>query len=264
MTLNALDPSRAAAKLDRLEASGLIYLGRPRTVSVGGVILAQGPGAVSVALITGGLVKVTADGTFLAILGEGDLIGEEIAILASPVDAGSRVTVSTALTRVTARVIAAEDLRLFFGRNPAALRAAAQSVCARMISAEARIAAAAHENADRRLAKFVCELEQYGTPWRSLKLTGTTLPVSLTRDELAAWTGVSCETVARALRDWQKRGFILGTSGTICVLNSRAIAGIAGVTLGRRPPARRDTSRTADRPATISRLRNGTRRQLAV
>jgi CRP-like cAMP-binding protein len=87
------NPIQAAARLDNWEASGMLSLGTPRTFGQGEVLFRQGPGAANAALITRGLVRVAADDVSLAILGDGDLIGEEAAILSGPPMAGNRVTV---------------------------------------------------------------------------------------------------------------------------------------------------------------------------
>lgn len=259
--VRALDPYRSATGLDAWEAIGLLSLGRPRTFSQGDVLLAHGQASSQAALITSGLVKVAAvdqgSATFLAIRSAGDLIGEEAAVLgATPQASGSpsSLTVATALTRATARVFPAADLCQFLEAHPSAMRSVAQGLCERLADAEARIASAARDNADRRLARFLCDLERYGIPDGTRGREGMAIPVRLTQAELASWIGASRETVDRALRRWRARGIVSTSQRKMVIHDVEALARIAGVNVSRRP-AVRSGARHPDRQATVDTLR---------
>lgn len=257
--MRVLNPIQAAARLDDWEASGMLSLGTPRTFGQGEVLLRQGPGSTSAALITRGLVRVAAGDVSLAILGDGDLIGEEPAILSGPPIAGNRVTVTVALTRVRARVFPVADLRRFLAENPIAMRAAAQGQCARRLDAEIRMESAAHDKANRRLAKFLCDLEPYGSVRGKPDKPVTVIQVGFTRSDLAAWIGCCPETIGRTLRAWGKRGIAYVTPGSVSILDRETLARIAGIDRGTRLPVRPGWNRMADRQAAIDTLRSGSR-----
>lgn len=241
--MRALNPHRSAAGLDTWNAHGILSLGRPRIFSAGDVLLAQGPAARHAAVITRGLVKITADGgTFLTIRGAGDLIGEDAAILGP--QAG--LTVATALTSGAARVFTAEQLRRFLEERPAAMLSAAQGLCERLADAESRVASAGRDSADRRLARVLYELERYGrhaTPDWAHGREGTVVPISLTHAELASWVGVSRETVDRALRRWRTRRIVSTGVRKIMIHDAEALARIAGIKDTRLPAVRPGTGR---------------------
>jgi CRP/FNR family cyclic AMP-dependent transcriptional regulator len=227
--------------------------------------LAQGPAASHAALITRGLVKITADShTFLTIRSEGDLIGEEAAILGPQAGSGlSGLTVATALTSGTAQVFTAEQLRRFLEGQPAAMFSVAQGLCERLADAEARIASAARDNADRRLARLLCDLERYGTPDWAQGREGLAVPVPFTHAELASWVGVSRETVDRALRRWRARHIVSTSFRKIVIHDVEALARIAGIKVTRRPAVRPGYGRIIAREVTIDDLRRDSVRHQA-
>ena len=255
-TARSLDPYRSAAGLDAWKASGLFSIGRQRRFSEGEVLLAQGEAASYAILITRGLAKVvTVTGrgksTFLAIRGEGDFVGEEAVITSSPPQGGHSATIVTAITAATAQVFPAESLKRFLKGHPAAMFLIVQGLCERATDAEARLASAARDNADRRLARLLWELGQYGIQDGG----GRSVPVPLTQAELASWIGVSRETAERALRSWRSRGIITTSYRKTTIHDVGQLARIAGIEpaghLTRGPGHRRVT----DRQATIDKLR---------
>jgi CRP-like cAMP-binding protein len=104
---------------------------------------------------------------------------------------------AVALTEGSARVFPAEQLRAYFGYHPSALQTAAQRLCQRLADAETRIVSAGRDNADRRLARLLCDLERHGHPDEDGAAGGTRIPISLSHTELGAWIGVCRETVDR-------------------------------------------------------------------
>jgi CRP/FNR family cyclic AMP-dependent transcriptional regulator len=213
-------------------------------------VLTHGVPAQHAALITSGLVKVTLPSTepgtgpddrtgiFLSIRGPGELVGEEAAILdeVSLTDAarysGGRCMV-TALTPGSARVFPADQLRRFLAERPAALWSIAAGLCERLADAEERIASAARDNADCRLARLLCDLERHGIPdynWGP----GTQIPLRLSQAELASWIGSCRETVDRTFARWRRRGIISTRYRTIIVHDLEALARIAGIQVSRR------------------------------
>lgn len=257
--------------MDTWEALGLLTIGRRKTFRAGEVLMVRGPASSQAALITRGLVKVTAetyedDVTFLTIRGDGDLIGEEGAVLESSpqADAGRPYfTVVTALTQVTAQVFAVEQLRDLLQEHPAAMFSVARGLCERLADAEARIASAARDNADRRLARLLCDLGRYGIPDRAGGREGTAIPVRLTQAELASWIGASRETVDRVLRGWRARGIVVTSYRKIIVTDALALARVAGVDVSRRPAGRPGSARVTGHQVTVDGPREKQRHRAA-
>lgn len=220
-------------------------LGRRRDFQAGRVLFSQGAGASYAALIVSGLVKVTAVSgpgsheTFLAIRGPGELLGEDAAFRQNPAQGSSRdgrLLVATALTALTARVFPAEQLRRYLYDHPAAAFALARTLGERLAEAESRIASAGRDNADRRLAQLLCDLERYGEPEHDGAEAGIQLPVRLSHAELAAWIGACRETVDRALRRWRDRKIISTSYRTIVIHDRKSLGRIAGIRITPRRP----------------------------
>lgn len=246
--MRALDYQRGAWRpgtRDLAEAG----LGRARRFSAGEPVLTNGVSTHHAALITDGLVKVMLPsakpdkaGILMSIRGPGDLVGEEAAILgeASPTGYGHSPggLVVTALTDVSARVFPAEQLRRYFSEHPTFLWPVAAALCERLADAEARIASAARDNADSRLARLLCDLERHGVPdygrgngWRR---SGTRIPLNLSHAELASWVGSCRETVDRIFARWRARGIVSNRYRTIVVHDLETLARIAGIQIRRR------------------------------
>ncbi len=247
-------------------ARQLLSLGRPRVFEKGDVVFADHPAAARAALITEGLVKLTAVSagdheTLLWVRGGGDLLGERAALRGGRDaaydgwDGWDVRSQATALTPVTARVFPAVQLRRFLDSHPDALAAVARELCERLEEAESRIASAGRDNAARRLARLLCDLERYGDPHlhESGEMAGTMLPVKLSQAELASWIGACRETVERNLRGWRQRGIVSTAYRTIVVYDLETLARIGGVEVRRRtwnwpvmpaarPPAPRRTA----------------------
>lgn len=245
--MRALDTYRSVVGMDSWETHDLLSIGRRRKFGAGEVLLSQGPAASYSALIVSGLVKVTAvsqaDGdAFMGIRGPGDLLGEESAVTSGPPHGSSRdsrTVVATALTVTSAQVFPAVRLRRFLEEHPPAMFAVARGLCERLADAEERVVSAARDNADRRLARLLCDLERYGQsvtlPGRSGKeATGTQIPVRLTQAELASWIGACRETVDRALRRWRARKIVTTRYRAIIIHDLEALARIAGIQVTRR------------------------------
>ncbi len=244
--MRALDYERSAPRPGTRELAAA-KLGRSRLFLEGEPAFGT---AQHVALITSGLVKVTlpstepdkVPGTLLWIRGPGDLVGEEAAILGEIPGAGNGHRAgrlrATAITSGYARVFPAEQLRRFLVEHPAVLWAVAEGLCERLKDAEARIASTAHDNADRRLAGLLCELERHGGPDEGIAngtgRAGTRIPLQLSQAEFASWIGSSRKTVDRTFARWRSRGIISTDYRTVIVHDLETLARIAGIQISRR------------------------------
>jgi CRP/FNR family transcriptional regulator, cyclic AMP receptor protein len=247
--VRALDGLKGGAW--RAGTTELEVLGRRRTFFEGEPLLTNGAPGQHAALILGGLVKVTLPGTagpgatirdkagiLLSIRGPGELVGEETAIYdgGRPADktapSAGRLMV-TGLTNGSARVFPAEQLRRFLAEHPDVLWPVAAGLCRRLSDAEARIASAARDNADARLARLLCDLERYGAPDPDDDRIGTLIPLQLSQAELASWIGSCRETVDRTLANWRSRGIISTGYRTIIIRDLEKLARIAGIEVRR-------------------------------
>jgi CRP-like cAMP-binding protein len=238
VTARALDPARSAGRLAAWQETGLSSTGRASGFGPGEML--PGPGAGSAVLVTSGLVKVTAPGAgpgesargevLLSLRGRGDLIGEEAAVTGA---AAPGRAAATAVTGGTAQVFTMAELTRFLREHPGALLLAARGLAERLAEAEARVAAAARDNADRRLARVLCDLQRYNAS-RGAASSGTW--ARLSQAELASWAGASHETAKRALRRWRERGLVRTGPCWVTVCDAAALARIAGYA-DARPPA---------------------------
>lgn len=238
--MRALDGYSQPMQLGPLK--GLATLGSRWIYNRNDVLLPQTAGTSSAALITSGLVKVTAvsrEGheTFLAIRGPRELLGEDAVFRGTqqgrPQDSRRIVT---ALGRVQARVFHVDELRRFLLKNQAALNLVAQSISDQLAEAEARICSAGRDNADRRLARLLCDLERYGAPPENGSPDATQLPVRLSHQDLANWIGACRETVDRAFHNWRERGFVTTGRMDIVINDRQALGRIAGIQVSPRRP----------------------------
>ena len=253
---------RFAGRPVPLDERGPLSLGSARPFAAGQQLLANSSPPTHAALITRGLVKVTAPvpnlwsgreldsttGTLLSIRGPGDFLGEEGAVLGDPPGGymhhgGIGIIRIVAVTDGSVRVFHTWQLRRLLDHHPAILRAVTEGLCRRLADAEARIASAASGSTAGRLAGLLCELERYGYP--DQERGGTRLPVKFTHTDFASWIGSSRTGVDRALRNWRLRGIISTGYRTIVVHDLESLARIAGVQVirrswsGRQPADRR-------------------------
>ena len=173
------------------------------------------------ALITSGLVKVTLPsararscskaGLLLSIRGPGDLVGEETAIReeVSPAGAGysSGRFMVAAIRPGSARVFFADHLRRYLTEHPAALWSVAAGLCERLTEAEDRIASAARDNADCRLARLLCDLERHGIPDYNSG-PGPQIPLSFARPSSPPGSAHAGRPSNRTLTRWRRRRII--------------------------------------------------------
>ena len=137
----------------------------------------------------------------------------------------------TAIAGGTARVFPADHLRRYLAEHAAALWPVAAGLCERLADAEERIASAARDNADCRLARLLCDLERYGIPTTT---GGQALsPLRLSQAELASWIGSCRETVDRTLMRWRRRGIISTRYRTIIVHDLETLARVTGIQVSR-------------------------------
>ena len=192
----------------------------------GRVILAEGQIADRVVVLRKGRVKVVAStpsGTeaVLGFRGPGALLGEQALLDGRP--RGANVL---AVEPVEVLVVAASAFRAFLERRPEVSTALLVMLSDRLRDSDRRLAQFASADALGRVSARLVELcEHHGEPGDD----GTvhiTLPLS--QEELAAWTGSSLESTAKALRQLRQLGWVATGRRAIVVHDVDALRNRAG------------------------------------
>jgi CRP/FNR family cyclic AMP-dependent transcriptional regulator len=201
LTLRSVnEPPAFLDGLDEAERTGLLQIGRPRRWSPGeSIVRAADPVGTAIILLRG-VAKVHAASphgqeVILGLAGAGDLLGEIGAIREA-----RRSASVTALGAVEGSVLDVEDLREFLVGQPRVLLALLDLALARLRNADRqRLAAATSDTLPRVAGRLVELVERFGGPEPSPD-GSLILELPLTQEELAAWSGCSRESTARALR----------------------------------------------------------------
>lgn len=194
-----------AAALDPADLDALRSIARKRTFPAGSTMLLEGDLSASVLLVESGRVKIssfTEDGReiVLALRDAGDLLGELSVLDGEPLSA-----TAAALDEVSASAIPAEAFKEFLRTHAAASLALLEIVSRRLRDADRkRIEFGAYDSIGR-VARRLLELaDRFGEPDGD----GVLIPLPLSQEEIAGWTGSSREAVSKALRTLRERGLV--------------------------------------------------------
>jgi CRP-like cAMP-binding protein len=155
----------------------------------------------------------------LALRGPGDVIGE-----LSAVDDSPRSATAVAIEPVEALVVSAADFASFMQRTPTAALALVRVLSRRLREADRmRLEFAAGDSVGRVAARLTELCEQFGQPDGD----AVRIDLSLSQEELAAWTACSREAVSKALQAMRRMGWIETRRRGITVLNPDSVRGRA-------------------------------------
>ena len=217
-------------QLGTVDAEALVHQVRRKAVPKAQSILHAGAAGDDVVLVLAGRVKLLAYGTegrevVLAIRGPGELIGEMAAL------GGQRRTATAiAVDDVEAVYLGADELRAFLLDHPDAALVLIRTLVRRLAEADRDRIDLATQDSVGRVAKRLLELAiDHGAPADH----GTRIELSLSQDELASWTGVTRETVSRALRLMRGLGWVATDHRSITVLDPAALRERCGAGEGR-------------------------------
>lgn len=195
--------------LGRLPAdsqAGMLALGGFREFTSGIPIMREGDPTTFVAVLLRGWTKVTAlteDGgvALLAVRHGGDVVGEFAGIDSQP-----RSATVTAVGKVLAKVIRAEEFAAYLATDPSAAAAISHSIVAKTRFSIRRRVEFAGCSVAVRVARVLVELDRaYGVDdGGGLRALG----MPLTQGELAALVGAKDPTVHKALRALRQDGVI--------------------------------------------------------
>jgi CRP/FNR family transcriptional regulator, cyclic AMP receptor protein len=178
-----------------------------------------------VMVLTEGRVKiasVTEDGreAVLAFCGPGDVLGE-----LSAIDGQPRSASVIAVDPVESLVIGVSDFRAFLERTPRATLWILTRVIARLRAADRkRVEFGTSDTIGRVAARLVELAERYGRQGER----GVRIDLPITQEELASWVGSSREAVNKALHTLRGLGWVETERRAITVLDADALRRRAG------------------------------------
>ena len=191
--------------LDEDDRRALLELGGTRSYASGDTIFHQRDEAGGVVVLLEGRVKVSLlapDGkeVILGFPGPGDVIGELAAIDGSP-----RSGTVRALEPIKALQVTRGDFQRFLAERPSAAMAVLRIVVGRLRLADGqRMDFAAYDVVGRVARRLVELCDQHADDSES----GEAITVSISQDDLAAWTASSREAVSRAMHLLRTLGWI--------------------------------------------------------
>lgn len=200
-------------------------LGRDRKYPPGATLCIEGDSATHVFVLVEGWVKVlsvTGDGreTVLALRGEGDIVGET-----AGETAGQRNATIEAINAVHALIISYARFSSFLDTHSGASGAYRRMMTHRWNDSDALLRRRTFTSGAQRLAGLLLDLAgQLGT--QTDGVIEVALPLS--QEEIASLAGTSRATVARALSNWRKRGFIRTGQRRITLIDMPALRKAAG------------------------------------
>jgi CRP/FNR family transcriptional regulator, cyclic AMP receptor protein len=203
------------AALEPADRDALLALGTRRRYPAGVTITHEHDEVGSVLVVLDGQVTASTLGAeghevLFGVAGPGQIVGELAALRGAPRSATLR-----ARTDVTAQVVRAADFRRFLQTVPKAAMAVLDTVIDRLEVADGMRREMASLDVVARVARRLVDLgERFG----AARADGG-VEVSVTHEELAAWTGASRESVTKGLHVLRTLGCVATHRGHITVLD---------------------------------------------
>ncbi|GGM63846.1 Crp/Fnr family transcriptional regulator [Micromonospora sonchi] len=188
------------------------------------IVRERDPTAFAVVLLDG-CVKVSTVGVrgYQAILGirnAGDLVGEQ-----AGVDGGRRSATLSALTRVEALILPAEQFRVFLRSHPNAAEILHRTVSGRLREADRYRAAVGSRTPEQRLADLLVHL---GRRYGSRADDGVLIELPLSQEDFAGLVLTSQRTLGRVLEQWRTRGLVVTGRRSMLVRSLTGLRELAG------------------------------------
>jgi CRP/FNR family cyclic AMP-dependent transcriptional regulator len=207
------------------ERAAFRALGRVRRFAKGEAIFHEGDDAGGVVAVVSGTVKVSLIGVggrevVLRFSGSGELVGELAAVGDRP-----RTANVTAVGPVEAILVRAADFRRLALEHPRIANLVFDNVATLLAEADRQRVDFATRDVTARLAGRLVELAQTAGEADG---DGIRITLSLSQDELAAWSGASREAVARSLHLLRELGWIETGRREIRVRDVEALRGLIG------------------------------------
>lgn len=205
------------------EREAIAARARIRTFDAGETVFTMGsPGDYMMAVLSGTIrISVpSADGKelLLTIIQPGEVFGE-LAVL----DGKERSADAVAESACTLAMLSRHDVLSFFERSPSLWPKLVEVLCQRLRRTDQIFAEVALLQLPVRLAKMMLRLADLRT--NAAPVQGAKIRFS--QRELANMVGGTRESVNRCLRDWQRRGIVQISEGSIIVMNQPALEDMA-------------------------------------
>jgi CRP/FNR family transcriptional regulator, cyclic AMP receptor protein len=204
---------------------GLRDLGSDKRYPPGATICVEGDPATHVFVLLRGWVKVISASdsgheSIRALRGEGELVGEIAGEMG-----GRRNATMQAIDAVHALIVGFDRFNSFLDTHPRASHAFRHMMTQRWSEAETTLRMRPFTSGAQRVAGLLLDLAgRHGS--QAGGAIQIVLPLS--QEELASLAGTSRATVARALSNWRKRGFIRTGPRRITVIDVQGLRRAAG------------------------------------
>lgn len=224
---SVLEGSHLFAGLNRAALDALARHACPLTLEQGQTLFRQGDDSDGCYAILSGVLKVSIVGphdeeALLAILGEGEVIGEMGLINNEP-----RSAAAVALTPCSLAFLATRDFLQFADAHPSVYRHMLEIVSVRLRDADEYFGALLRLPMGGRLARLFLRLgEVFGHP---LDRDRILVRRKFTQTDLARMTASARENVNRQLSDWRKAGIVSRISGYYCLEDTARLRQLAGL-----------------------------------
>lgn len=220
MSAERFDPQTFLGALSAGERKAFEAAGRPVRFTSKETVFREGDDPGGVIAIASGRMKVSIVGVggrdvVLRLPGPGELVGEIAAVGGRPRSA----TVET-VTDVAGITVRAADFRQFISEHARVATLIFEHVTALLSYADRQRVDLATRDVTGRVASRLLELAgQADEPLPP----GTRIPLSLSQDELAAWSGASREAVAKSLQLLRELGWVSTGRREITLLDEAAL-----------------------------------------
>ena len=207
--------------LSQLAAYATVAQHRPRTI-----IFRQGDPGSSMMAVLSGRVRIcsySAEGkeVTLNIVRKGEYFGE-IALL----DGKSRTAEAVAIEETSLLVLERRDFLPFLADRPAACLHLLSVLCARLRQTSQQLEDALFLDLQPRLARCLVRLaERFGKTVG----TGIQIDVRLSQQELAAFVGMTRESVNKQLSIWRRDGVVGFSAGTVTIHDLAELRSLSGI-----------------------------------
>jgi len=204
---------------DRLSAVATV-----KTFRKGEIIFSEADPADVFYTVASGRVKVfkaTPSGkeVILEIFGSGDPLGALAAYEGRPFPASA-----VALEDTTCLLVRKQDFYGLLERHPSLVRGLLAALTRRLVELTTRLAELTGGPVEARLARMFMKLARdVGRPERG----GLFVPMALSRQELADFTGTTIETCIRIMSRWGKEGIVLTEREGFLIQDRKALETIA-------------------------------------
>lgn len=192
--------------------SGLVTLGKTRSLAKGDVLFHQDDPGEFVFILVEGLIEISVTSragrkSVLAHCGPGEVLGE-ISVL----DGKPRSADAVAIQDSNGTIVWRRDLVAYLSKTPEANMALIEALCGRIRNASDMFATYAMPSASARLAACLLRLAE---KWGEEQSGTVEITQPFSQSELGAFAGLARENVNRHLRRWEQDGIVYFAQNTI-------------------------------------------------